>query len=39
LNLNINFDANFEDGKSNLRLMFTIIYTCNFYIRVDPGEI
>ena len=30
--------SNFEDGKPHLRLMNNIIGTCNFLIRVDPGE-
>jgi len=28
-----------EDGKSHFHLMNIIIGTCNFFIRVDPGEI
>ena len=34
----IESDANFEDGKPHLRLMNIIIFTCNFFIRVDPVE-
>ena len=39
LKLKINSDETFEDFKPHLHLIKILIRTCNFFMRVDPGEI
>ena len=39
LKLKINSDEIFDDFKPYLHLMKILICTCNFLMRVDPGEI